>query len=183
MDYEIMTEISTIPPEPVLRLLEPIEVISLPVLQSAVNIVSDQIRRNMMTIEHLRHELDRATKDRDYFKLNLSPVRGVFQFMQGMGAMDLDRPNITMNPPKPVAPTMGNTMPNNPRQVFTMQPGAWSISIHAREQELHSHPLEDVESEIGMTPKCKVSIAILIKTEVMSPQLQNSTDVEVLTNS
>jgi len=26
-------------------------------------------------------------------------------------------------------------------------------------------------------------IAILIKTEVMSPQLQNSTDVEVLTNS
>ena len=23
-------------------------------------------------------------------------------------------------------------------------------------QELHSHPLEDVESEIGMTPKCEV---------------------------
>jgi hypothetical protein len=28
-----------------------------------------------------------------------------------------------------------------------------------------------------------LGIAILIKTEVMSPQLQNSTDVEVLTNS
>jgi hypothetical protein len=37
IDHEIMTAISTIPPEPVLRLLEPNQVFALPVLQNAMD--------------------------------------------------------------------------------------------------------------------------------------------------
>jgi hypothetical protein len=142
-EHESITEMSTMPAEPVLRLLEPNDVIALPSLQNAMDIVSEQVKRCMMTIEHLRLELNRVTQERDFFRENLSQARGVFQFMQGMGTMDLDRPNIPINPPTP-APTMGIPMPYNPQRPFTTQPSTlpperlypppMTVPVHQREE-------------------------------------------------
>jgi hypothetical protein len=52
----------------------------------------------------------------------------------------------------------------------------WKLGVPSfRDKERKGYTLKECGGVLDIT--------ILIKTEVMSPQLQNSTDVEVLTNS